>query len=177
MPQADDDYRKKLGLARFRQLEKGPFSPENMMMGRAKIVKGVAGVATPLIGRVAGPVMQRALDVAEAEGRAVGGSVLGSAAAQGVKYSQSSVPRAGKAAQEELFNFLKEMERMGVKPQTANKFLRGIGEYVDNPVQGMATLGADVGPAVTRGIPAKKALVDRFFRRLGDAAENSFFSG
>ena len=66
---------------------------------------------------------------------------------------------------------------MGVKPQTANKFLRGIAEYVDDPVQGMATLGADVGRSVTRGIPAKQSLVDRFFNRLGDAAENSFFSG
>jgi hypothetical protein len=174
MPQVDDDYRKKASLARFKQ-RTSKATPENAMLGAAGVAKIGANIATPLIGRVAGPIMQRALDVAEAEGRSVGGSILGNAAAQGVKYSQSNVPRAGKAAQEELFNFLKEMERMGVKPQTANKFLKGISEYVDDPVQGMSTLGADIGRSSTRGIPAKQALVDRFFSRLGNAAEDSFF--
>ena len=173
MPQVDDDYRKKASLARFKQISRNlPVDPSGAVGGVARVG---AKIATPLIGRVAGPIMQRALDVAEAEGRSVGGSILGNAAAQGVKYSQSNVPRAGKAAQEELFNFLAQMERMGVKPQTANKFLKGISEYVDDPVQGMSTLGADIGRSSIRGIPAKQALVDRFFARLGNAAEDSFF--
>jgi len=173
MPQVDDEYRKKAKLARFKQISLNlPVDPSGMVGGVARVG---ANIATPLIGRVASPIMKRALDVAEAEGRSVAGSILGNAAAQGVKYSQSNVPMAGKAAQEELFNFLAQMERMGVKPQTANKFLKGISEYVDDPVQGMSTLGADIGRSSTSGIPAKQALVDRFFRRLGNAAENSFF--
>jgi hypothetical protein len=131
-------------------------------------------IVTPLIGRIAGPTMQRALDVAEAEGRQVNAGLLSDNAAQGVRYSQDSIVRGGKAAQEELFNFLDQMQRMGVKPATANRLLRGFAKYIDDPVEGIVELGGNV--ARTRpGESAKERLVQRLLRRMGDAAEDSFF--
>jgi len=173
MPQVDDEYRKKARLARFKQVSRNlPVDPSGMVGGIARVG---ANIATPLIGRIAGPTMQRALSVAEAEGRQVAGGILSDAAAQGTKFSQSSVARGGKAAQEELFNFMSELERMGVKPATANKFLRGFSRYVDDPVEGIAELGGNVGRSAAGGMSAKEALVKRLLGRLGNAAEDSFF--
>jgi hypothetical protein len=171
MPQVDDEYRKKASLARLRKMPL-PFDPSGAVGG----VGGVARrMATPLIGRIAGPTMQRALGVAESEGRQLAGGWLSEAAAQGTRFSQGSVNRSGKAAQEELFNFLADMERMGVKPATANKFLRGFSKYVDNKVEGIAEMGGDVGRSAAGGMDAKEALVKRLLSRLGGAAEDSFF--
>ena len=132
-------------------------------------------IATPLIGRIAGPTMQRALGVADTEGKQIAGGILSDAAAQGVRFNQSSVARGGKAAQEELFNFMSELERIGVKPATANKLLRGFSRYVDDPVEGIAELGGNVGRSAASGMDAKEALVKRLLGRLGNAAEDSFF--
>jgi hypothetical protein len=172
MPQVDDDYRKRASLARFKQTSRNlPVDPSGMVGGVAKIG---ASIATPLISRIAGPTMQRALNVAEAEGRQVNAGILSDNAAQGVRYSQDSIVRGGKAAQEELFNFLDQMERMGVKPATANKFLRGFSKYIDDPVEGIVELGGNV--ARTRpGESAKERLVNRLLKRMGDAAEDNFF--
>lgn len=173
MPQVDDEYRKRAKLARFKQVSRNlPVDPSGMVGGVARVG---AKIATPLIGRIAGPTMQRALGVAEAEGKQIAGGILSDAAAQGVRFNQSSVARGGKAAQEELFNFISELERMGVKPATANRLLRGFSKYVDDPVEGIAEMGGDVGRSVTKGMSAKEALVNRLLGRLGNAAEDSFF--
>jgi hypothetical protein len=174
MPQVDDQYRKRASLARFKQ-RANKRTPENAMLGAAGVAKIGANIASPLISRIAGPTMQRALSVAEAEGRQVAGGILSDAAAQGTKFSQSSVARGGKAAQEELFNFMSELERIGVKPATANKLLRGFSRYVDDPVEGIAELGGNVGRSAASGMDAKEALVKRLLGRLGNAAEDSFF--
>lgn len=204
MPQIDDEYRRRADLARFKQrLSRQPNIPASMLpyMATATPISeraarfglawdrpppfdpsGAAGgvgsvarrMATPLIGRIAGPTIQRALSVAEAEGRQVNAGLLSDAAAQGVQFSHSSVIRGGKAAQEELFNFLDQMDRMGVKPATANKFLRGFSKYIDDPVEGIAELGGNVG-RTRLGESAKERLVNRLLRRLGDAAEDSFW--
>jgi hypothetical protein len=174
MPQVDDEYRKRASLARFKQ-RANKRTPEGAMLGAAGVAKIGANIASPLISRIAGPTMQRALGVAETEGKQIAGGILSDAAAQGVKFSQSSVARGGKAAQEELFNFMSELERMGVKPATANRLLRGFSKYVDDPVEGIAELGGDVGRSVTKSMSAKEALVNRLLSRLGNAAEDSFF--
>lgn len=172
MPQVDDEYRKRASLARFKQTSRNlPVDPSGMVGGVARVG---AKIATPLIARIAGPTMQRALGVAETEGKQIAGGILSDAAAQGVRFNQSSVARGGKAAQEELFNFISELERMGVKPATANRLLRGFSKYVDDPVEGIVELGGNV--ARTRpGESAKEALVNRLLSRLGNAAEDSFF--
>jgi len=204
MPQVDDEYRKKSSLARFKQrISRKPNIPASMMpyqaaatpisqnaarMGLASEqplpfdpsggVGGIGSVArrmtTPLIGRIAGPTMQRALDVAEAEGRQVNAGLLSDNAAQGVRFSQDSIVRGGKAAQEELFNILDQMQRMGVKPATANRLLRGFAKYIDDPVEGIVELGGDIG-RTRLGDSAKERLVQRLLKRMGDAAQDSFF--
>jgi hypothetical protein len=204
MPQVDDEYRKKSSLARFKQrISRKPNIPASMMpyqaaatpisqnaarMGLASEqplpfdpsggVGGIGSVArrmtTPLIGRIAGPTMQRALDVAEAEGRQVNAGLLSDNAAQGVRFSQDSIIRGGKAAQEELFNILDQMQRMGVKPATANRLLRGFAKYIDDPVEGIVELGGDIG-RTRLGDSAKERLVQRLLKRMGDAAQDSFF--
>tara|TARA_R110000823_G_scaffold277831_1_gene396310 strand:- start:235 stop:753 length:519 start_codon:yes stop_codon:yes gene_type:complete len=172
MPQVDDDYRKKAAMTRLKKVSRDlPVDPSGMVGGVAKIG---AKIATPLIGRIANPTMQRALDVAEAEGRQVNAGLLSDNAAQGVRFSQDSIVRGGKAAQEELFNFLDRMQGMGVKPATANKFLRGFSRYVDDPVEGIAELGGNVG-RTRPGSSAKERLVKRLLKSMGDAAEDSFF--
>jgi len=172
MPQVDDEYRKKASLARFKQISRNlPVDPSGMVGGVAKIG---ASIATPLISRIAGPTMQRALDIAEAEGRQVNAGILSDNAAQGVRFSQDSIVRGGKAAQEELFNILDQMQRMGVKPATANRLLRGFAKYIDDPVEGIVELGGDIG-RTRLGDSAKERLVQRLLRRMGDAAQDSFF--
>jgi hypothetical protein len=146
-----------------------------------EFMPGVAGVGSVagmgaggggrLLDKLATPILQRAVQTAQAEGRQLGGQWLEEGALQGVKFGQSSVTRAGRGAEDELFNFISELERLGVKPQTANKFLKGFSEYVDDPFQGMSTLGENMS-RTTPGF--KEGLVMRLLGRLEKAAEDSF---
>jgi len=132
---------------------------------------GGKGKSVRLIDKLSTPILQRAVQTAQAEGRQLGGQWLEDAAIQGVKFGQSSVTRTGRGAEDELFNFINELERLGVKPQTANRFLKGFAEYVDDPFQGMSTMGENMS-RTTPGF--KEALVERLFGRLSKAAEDSF---
>lgn len=134
----------------------------------------VAGAGS-VAGRIATPILQRALQAAGMEGKYVGGSILEEAAAQGVKLPHSGVARAGRAAEDELINFLEYMASKGAKPATLNRFAKGFSEYGDDPVQAMTTLGENLARNPMSGMSAKEALVQRLLQRLGSAAEDAFF--
>jgi hypothetical protein len=133
-----------------------------------------AGMIAPLLSRISSPVIQRALNVAGMEGKQVGADILEEGAMQGVKYSQSGVTRAGKAGEDALFNFIGELERIGVKPATANRLLKGFSEYADDPAQAMMTLGENMARRPESGMSAKQALIERMLRNIGQAAEDNF---
>lgn len=150
-----------------------------------EFMPGVAGVGSvageganilgPLLGRLATPVVKRAMNTASMEGKQVGGSIIEEGAMQGVRYGQSGVTRAGKAGEDALFDFISELERLGVKPQTATRLLKGFSEYADDPAQAMMTLGENMARRPESGMSAKQALIERMFRVIGEAAEDRFF--
>lgn len=136
----------------------------------------VAGIGN-LSARIATPILQRAIQAANAEGKYVASDIIEQAAGKGARYSQDLIPKAGRAAEDELFAFLKELERLGVKPATANRFLKGFAQYADDPFEAMSTLGQKMDISPTAGMPAKEALIQRLLGKLGKAAEDTFFGG
>lgn len=136
----------------------------------------IAGIGN-LSARIATPILQRAIQAANAEGKYVASDIIEQAAGKGARYSQDLIPKAGRAAEDELFAFLKEFDRLGVKPATANRFLKGFAQYADDPFEAMSTLGQRMDISPTAGMPAKEALVNRLLSRLGKAAEDTFFGG
>lgn len=156
-----------------------PGTPQFMPGPPAGAIGGIARAGaeefSPLFSRIATPILKRAIETARMEGQQIGGSILEQATSQGVRYPHSGVVRAGKAAEDELFNFISELERMGVRPQTANRLLKGFSEYADDPFTAMETLGANLSRSASSGMDAKQALVERILGRLGNAAENGFF--
>jgi hypothetical protein len=136
---------------------------------------GGKGKSVRLVDQLSTPILQRAMQVASMEGKSRAGGWLGKAATEGTKFSQSSVGRAGRAAEDELFSIIDDLERIGVKPQTANRLLKGLSDYVDDPFEGMVTLGENLARRPDSGISAKEALVDRLFKRFSDAAERGFY--
>lgn len=203
MPVSDDDYKKRLARRISTGGSLGPNIPTSMIpyqatatpishtyfleSGAPKFMPGppagaIGGIAragaeefSPLFSRIATPILKRAIETAKMEGQQIGGSILEEATSQGVRYPHSGVVRAGKAAEDELFNFISELERMGVRPQTANRLLKGFSEYADDPFTAMETLGANLSRSASSGMDAKQALVERMLSRLGSAAENGFF--
>jgi hypothetical protein len=135
---------------------------------------GAAGAAGSLLSRLSTPVFQRALQTARTEGKQVGADILEEGAMQGVKYGQSAVTRASEGAEQGLFDFISELQRLGVKPQTANRLLAGFDEYVNNPANAMITLGENMARNPASGKSAKKALLERMFREIGKSAEENF---
>ena len=178
MPVADDDYRKK--LAKFTSQGRGqgrvrvPLKLDPRLEGAVVGAIGPAGGANSLLSRLSTPVVQRALQTARTEGKQVGADILEEGAMQGVKYGQSAVTRASEGAQQGLFDFISELQRLGVKPQTANRLLRGFDEYVNNPANAMITLGENMARNPASGKSAKKALLERMFREIGKSAEENF---
>jgi len=133
-----------------------------------------AGAFGPLLARLATPVVKRAMNTASMEGKQVGGSIIEEGAMQGVRFGQSGVTRAGKAGEDALFDFISELERIGVKPQTANRLLKGFSEYADDPAKAMITLGENMARRPESGMSAKQALIERMFNRVSRAAEDKF---
>jgi len=197
MPVADDDYRKRF-VMHMRSKEKkkrenafsspGPGLSEKEM-GRSRLLNasnspifkafesgyggGAMGtVSKNFLGRLATPALQRAIQMAGMEGKSVGAQVLEGAAMGGVTFPQSGIARAGRGAEDELFNILGDLERMGAKPQTVNRLLRGFSLYADDPAEAMITMGAKMD---TIKPTAKELLIERLLKRIGDAAEDSFF--
>lgn len=134
-----------------------------------------AGMLGPLLSRISTPVIQRALHTAGMEGKQVGADIIEEGAMQGVRYGQSGVTRAGKAGEEALFNFISDLERIGVKPATANRLLKGFSEYADDPAQAMMTLGENMARRPESAMSAKEALLKRMFDLIGKSAEDNFF--
>jgi hypothetical protein len=167
----------RLNLAAMGETGLRPFNLDPMMeeavMGSVGPA-GAAGAAGSLLSRLSTPVVQRALQTARTEGRQVGADILEEGAMQGVKYGQSAVTRASEGAEQGLFDFISELQRLGVKPQTANRLLTGFDEYVNNPANAMITLGENMARNPASGKSAKKALLERMFREIGRSAEENF---
>ena len=128
----------------------------------------------PLLARIATPVIRDAIEVARTEGRAVAGDLYGSWALQGARRSPAVIDDAARAAEEELYNFIGELDRMGVKPQTANRLLRSFATHPYDEVEAAVIRGEDLARSAASGMSAKHALIMRMFDRIGSAAENAF---
>lgn len=149
------------------------------------VMPGFAGVAgmggeigAPLISRVASPLIQRALQVAEQRGMTTAAGIFEDAAAQGVQLERGAITRAGQAGKEALMNHIAEFERLGVKPQTVSKFLHGFvkrGEGAVPSVDSIASMGGNVGRSASAGMSSGEAQVGRLTQSIMDAAENAFF--
>jgi hypothetical protein len=133
-----------------------------------------AGMFGPLLSKIATPVIQRALSTAGMEGKQVGADIIEEGAMNGVRYGQSGVTRAGKAGEDALFNFISDLERIGAKPSTANRLLKGFSEYANDPAQAMMTLGENMARRPESAMSAKEALMKRMYDRIGKAAEDNF---
>jgi hypothetical protein len=133
-----------------------------------------AGMFEPLLSKIASPIMQRALDVAKAEGTQVGSGIFEDAARAGTKYSQDSIVRAGEHGQQALFDFIDRLDKMGVKPATANKLLKGFAEFPYDKGQAMSILGEDLARSAESGMSAKEALIKRMFDSIGSAVDKNW---
>jgi hypothetical protein len=158
------------------QLKLAPKMPMVMppVAGVGMIAGEGAAALSPLLSRIATPIMQRALDVAKAEGTQVGAGIFEDAANAGTKYSQSSITRAGEHGQQALFDFIDRLDKMGVKPATANRLLKGFSEYADDPAQAMMTLGENMARRPESGMSAKEALVMRMLDSIGSAVDKNW---
>lgn len=147
-----------------------------MIMESAMPGGGLAGAtrkgAARLVDQIPTPVLQRAIQAASMEGKQLGGKWVEEGAAQGVKFGQSGVARAGRAGEDALFEMIANFERLGAKPQTLTRFLKGFSKYGDNPFDAMESMGENMS-RTTKGF--KEALVERMLRNIGDAAEREFF--
>lgn len=169
MPVSDDDYKARL----VSKLMGKPMKRLNSKEFMPEFIPPVAGIGS-LSARIATPILQRAVQAANAEGKYVASDIIEQTAGRGVNYSQDLIPKAGRASEDALFAFIKDLERIGVKPQTANRFLKGFAQYADDPFEAMSTLGQKMDISPNAGMPAKEALVLRLLDRLGRAAENTF---
>ena len=125
-----------------------------------------------LVDQIPTPVLQRAIQAASMEGKQLGGKWVEEGAAQGVKFGQSGVARAGRAGEDALFDMIANFERLGAKPKTLTRFLKGFSKYGDDPFEAMEAMGENMS-RTTKGF--KEALVERMLRNIGDAAEREFF--
>ena len=125
-----------------------------------------------LIDQVPTPVLQRAIQAAAMEGKQIGGQFIEEGARQGVRFGQSGVGRAGRAGEDALFEMIANFERLGAKPQTLTRFLKGFSKYGDDPVEAMIDMGEDVSRTT---VGFKEALINRMLRNIGNAAEQNFF--
>jgi hypothetical protein len=146
--------------------------------GAVALTLGTAGMggkgkgARRLVDQIPTPVLQRAIQAAAMEGKQLGGKWVEEGASQGVKFGQSGVARAGRAGEDALFEIIDDFERMGADARTLTRYLKGFAKYADDPFEAMESMGENM-MRETKGF--KEALIDRTYRRIGDAAERAFF--
>lgn len=136
---------------------------------------GGRGKAVRLVDQIPTPVLQRAVQAAALEGRRVGSDFIERAARQPdrtVRLDPDGVARAGRAAEDELFNIIDDLQRIGASSQTVTRGLKGFAKWADEPFEAMEGMGENMS---RRTIGFKEALMERMYDRIRAAAERGFF--
>lgn len=160
-------------------LGSGDYGSAALAVGSAGLGAAPGGRGAGLLGKLSTPVLQRATRAAAEEGKYVGADIFEKGLTQGVRYPMQGIDRAARGGEDALFEFISDLERIGVKPQTANRLLRGFSKYYgdDGPLGAMVEIGGDLERGVG-DVPFdfKHALIMRMIRRIQEGSEGRFYA-